>query len=151
MLDSVINSQGFLTTWRLLGWWVSFIFSDKYGNYIKCLMPRNMSWNPIFNVAEVWCCSEHYLWLFDGGFIFGPIYCNVLLSSLCRSSCVPSSSSFCHYVNEECRAGFSVPFCFLGFQHFSSCSSYLDPPLKSIFYPLSREPWSVQTENSTAG
>ena len=58
---------------------VLFIFSDKYGNYIKCLMPRNMCWDPVSNVAEVWCCSEHYLWLFDGGFIFGPIYCNVLL------------------------------------------------------------------------
>ena len=32
------------------------------------------------NVAEVWCCSEHYLWLFDGSFILGPIYCSVLLS-----------------------------------------------------------------------
>ena len=39
-----------------------------------------MCWDPISNVAEVWCCSEHYLWLFDGGFIFGPIYCSVLLS-----------------------------------------------------------------------
>lgn len=56
-----------------------------------------------------------------------------LWSSLCRSSRVPSSSSFCHYVNEECRAGFSVPFCFLGFQHFSSCSSYLDPPFEEYF------------------
>ena len=25
--------------------------------------------DPICNVAEVWCCSELYLWLFDGGFL----------------------------------------------------------------------------------
>ena len=41
-------------------------------------MPRNMRWDPISNVAEVWCCSEHYLWLFDDIFIFGPIYCDVM-------------------------------------------------------------------------
>ena len=26
-----------------------------------------MCWNPVSNVAEVWCCSEHCLWLFDDG------------------------------------------------------------------------------------
>ena len=31
---------------RLLRLWVSFIFSDKYGNNIKCLMPWNMCWDP---------------------------------------------------------------------------------------------------------
>ena len=43
------------------------IYSDKSGNDIKCSIPRNMCWNSISNFAEVWCCSEHYLWLFDGG------------------------------------------------------------------------------------
>ena len=28
-------------------------------------MPQNMCWDPFTNVAEVWCCSEHYFWLFD--------------------------------------------------------------------------------------
>ena len=30
------------------------------------------------NVAEVWCCSEHYLWLLDGDFYLDPltaVYC----------------------------------------------------------------------------
>ena len=29
--------------------------------------------------SQVWCCSEHYLWLFWWRFILGPIYCSVLL------------------------------------------------------------------------
>ena len=33
------------------------------------LMPRTMCRDPICTVAEVWCCSEHYLWLFDSGFL----------------------------------------------------------------------------------
>ena len=28
-----------------------------------------MCWDPICTVAEVWCCSEHNLWLFDGSFL----------------------------------------------------------------------------------
>ena len=32
-------------------------------------MPRTMCWDPVCTVAEVWCCSEHYLWLFDGSFL----------------------------------------------------------------------------------
>ena len=31
------------------------IFSDKAGNDIKCLMPWNMCWDSVSNVAEVWC------------------------------------------------------------------------------------------------
>ena len=56
----------------------STVFSDKAGNDIKCLMPRNMCWDPVSNVAEVWCCSEHYLWLFDGDLYLDPftaMYC----------------------------------------------------------------------------
>ena len=49
-----------------------FIFFDKAGNNIKCLMPRNMCWDPVSNVAEVWCCSERYLWLFDGDLYLDP-------------------------------------------------------------------------------
>ena len=26
-------------------------------------MPWTMCWDPVCTVAEVWCCSEHYLWL----------------------------------------------------------------------------------------
>ena len=29
-------------------------------------MPRTMCLDPICTVAEVWCCSEHYLWQFLG-------------------------------------------------------------------------------------
>ena len=29
------------------------------------------------NVAEVWCCSEHYLWLFDGG-LYLDLFTNLL-------------------------------------------------------------------------
>ena len=38
--------------------------------------------DPVCTVAEVWCSSEHYLWLFDGGilYIVGGVYCIVLLS-----------------------------------------------------------------------
>ena len=55
-----------------------FINSNKSSNDIKCLTPRNMCWDPICNVAESWCCSEHYLWLFDGGLYLNPftaMYC----------------------------------------------------------------------------
>ena len=37
-----------------------------------------MCWDPICTVAEVWCCSEHYLWLFGGGLYLDPftaVYC----------------------------------------------------------------------------
>ena len=37
-----------------------------------------MCWDPVSNVAEVWCCSEHYLWLFDGDLYLDPftaVYC----------------------------------------------------------------------------
>ena len=30
-----------------------------------------MCWDPFCTVAEVWCCSEYYLWLFEGGFLVG--------------------------------------------------------------------------------
>ena len=33
-----------------------------------------MCWGPICTVVEVWCCSEHNLWLFDGS-----LECSVLL------------------------------------------------------------------------
>ena len=75
LLHRVSPQQG-----RPLRGWVSFIFSDKSGNYIKCLMPWNTCREPVCTVAEVRCCSKHYLWLFDAGFIFGTIYCNVMLS-----------------------------------------------------------------------
>ena len=32
-------------------------------------MPRTMCWGPICTVAEVWCCTEHYLWLYDASFL----------------------------------------------------------------------------------
>ena len=41
-------------------------------------MPETICWGPICAVAEVWCCSEHYLWLFDCGFFLGAytgMYC----------------------------------------------------------------------------
>ena len=41
-------------------------------------MPRNMCWDPISHVAEVWCCSEHYLWLLMAGLYLDPftaMYC----------------------------------------------------------------------------
>ena len=34
--------------------------------------------DPICTVAKVWCCSEHYLWFFDGGVIlevYTAMYC----------------------------------------------------------------------------
>ena len=37
-----------------------------------------MCWDPVSNVAEVWCCSDHYLWLFDGDLYLAPFtaeYC----------------------------------------------------------------------------
>ena len=37
-----------------------------------------MCGDPICTVAEVWCCSEYYLWLFDGGFlleVYTALYC----------------------------------------------------------------------------
>ena len=33
------------------------------------MMPRTMCCDPICTVAEVWCYSEQYLWLFDGGLL----------------------------------------------------------------------------------
>ena len=52
------------------------LFSNKSGNNIKFLMPRNMCWDSICNAAEVWFSSEHYLWLFDGGlYPFTAMYC----------------------------------------------------------------------------
>ena len=44
---------------------------------IKCL--KLCVENPVCTVAEVWCCSEHYLWLFDSGFLleaYTAMYCN---------------------------------------------------------------------------
>ena len=41
-----------------------FIFSNKASNDIKCLMPRNMCWDPVSNDDEVW--------LFDGGLYLDP-------------------------------------------------------------------------------
>ena len=41
-------------------------------------MPQTISWDPICTVAEVWYCSEHYLWLFGGSFYLDPftaLYC----------------------------------------------------------------------------
>ena len=41
-------------------------------------MPQTMCWDPICTDAEVWCCSEHYLWLFGGGLYLDPftaVYC----------------------------------------------------------------------------
>ena len=41
-------------------------------------MPQSMCWDPICTVAEVWRCSEHYLWLFVGGFLlegYTAVYC----------------------------------------------------------------------------
>ena len=63
-------------------------FFDKYD--IKCLMPRNMCWDPVSNAAEVWCCSEHYLWLFDGGLYLDPFTamqcCRAVISEDAKST-----------------------------------------------------------------
>ena len=48
----------------------------------RCLMPRTMCWDPVCTVAEVWCFSEHYLWLwvaFWWQLFVGGIDCSVLL------------------------------------------------------------------------
>ena len=37
-----------------------------------------LCWDPVSNVAEVWCCSEHYLRLSDGDLYLDPftaVYC----------------------------------------------------------------------------
>ena len=47
-------------------------------------MPQTMCWDPICTVAEVWCCSEHYLWLFDGGFFGRILQCIVIVQSFLR-------------------------------------------------------------------
>ena len=42
------------------------------------MMPRTMCCDSICMVAEVWCCSEHHLWLFDGGLLveaYTAMYC----------------------------------------------------------------------------
>ena len=42
-------------------------------------MPQTMCWDPVCTVAEVWCCSEHYLWPFDGSFLleaYTAVYCH---------------------------------------------------------------------------
>ena len=41
-------------------------------------MPRTICCDPICTVAVVWCFSDHYLWLFDGGFLveaYTAMYC----------------------------------------------------------------------------
>ena len=41
-------------------------------------MPQTMCCDPICTVAEIWCCSEHYLWLFVGSSLveaYTAIYC----------------------------------------------------------------------------
>ena len=55
-------------------------------SYINYLMPWNMCWDPVSNVAEVWCCSEHYLWLFDGDLYLDPFtaQCIVVVRSFLR-------------------------------------------------------------------
>ena len=40
--------------------------------------------DPVPNVAEVWCCSEHYWWLFDGDLYLDPftaVYCGCAVLS----------------------------------------------------------------------
>ena len=70
VLHSVIDSQGFPTTGDFLGGEFCLSFFDKSSNDIKFCN--------VCNVAEVWRCSEHYLWLFDGGLYLDPftaMYC----------------------------------------------------------------------------
>ena len=46
-----------------------------------------MCWDPVSNVAEVWCCSEHYSWLFDGDlyfYTFHLLQCIVVMWSFLR-------------------------------------------------------------------
>ena len=44
-----------------------------------------MYWDSVCTVAEVWCCSEHYLWLFDGGLLLEAILqCIVIVRSFLR-------------------------------------------------------------------
>ena len=38
----------------------------------EVLMPRTVCRDPICNVAEVWCCSDHHLWLLAGGLYLDP-------------------------------------------------------------------------------
>ena len=62
-----------------LWWWVVW----NHGKASRCLMTQTMCSDPICTVAEDWCCSEHYLWLwaaFWWWFLVGGIDCSVLLS-----------------------------------------------------------------------
>ena len=55
-----------------------FSLQQQSGYASGGLMPQTMCWDTICTVAEVWCCSEHYQWLFDGGFILEvqtAVYC----------------------------------------------------------------------------
>ena len=53
-------------------------------------MPRTMCWDPVCTVAEVWCCSQHYLWLFDGSFLveaYSAAYCyRVVISEVAKTT-----------------------------------------------------------------
>ena len=49
-----------------------------------------MCCDPICTVAEVWCCSEHYLWFFDGDFLleaYTATYCfRVVISEVAKTT-----------------------------------------------------------------
>ena len=52
-------------------------------------MLRAMCCNSICTAAEVWCCSEHYLWISDGGFLleaYTAVYCyHVVISEVAKT------------------------------------------------------------------
>ena len=54
------------------------------------MMPRTMCCDPICTLAEVCCCSEHYLWHFDGGLlveVYTTVYCyRVVISEVAKTT-----------------------------------------------------------------
>ena len=54
------------------------------------MMSRTMCCDSICTVAEVWWCSEHYLWLFDGSFLleaYTALYCyHAVISEVAKTT-----------------------------------------------------------------
>ena len=63
------------TEWDQVSRWLAHVVLATSENWL--------CWDPICTVADAWCCSEHYLWLFDGGLLLEPYtavyYCALLL------------------------------------------------------------------------
>ena len=53
-------------------------------------MPRTMCGDLFCTVAEVWCCSELYLWLSDEGFlleVYTAVYCcRAVISEIAKTT-----------------------------------------------------------------